>query len=351
MAFLPVLGKVPSGKRLERIISSPHYANGSFQNLMTTELIVKGVSYLDMMKDYRNRPAATAPPGPLPFESTDLFALPADRPSMVWFGHSSYFIKVNGVHILVDPVFGGNASPVSFFAKSFPGTDVYAPDEFPDIDALIITHDHYDHLDYKTIRQFAPKTRRFYTSLGVGSHLEYWGIDPSRITELDWEDSVRLTDGMALTAKAARHFSGRSFKRNQTLWSSFILKAGPWSLFLGGDSGYGDHFRSIGEECGPFDLAILECGQYGKNWPQIHMFPDQTVMAANDLRAKTLLPVHWGKFTLSLHDWDEPIKKLVVAAAIKGLDVTTPMIGEPLIIGQEIPRTRWWERVSEKGGI
>ena len=168
--------------------------DGSFQNLMPTELTVKGVSFLKMMKDYRNRPAATAPPGPLPFVCTDLFALPSDRPSVVWFDrHSSLlFLKINGVHILVDPVFGGNASPVSFFARSFPGTDVYTTDEFPDIDALIITHDHYDHLDYKTIRQFAPKTRRFYTSLGVGSHLEYWGIDPAKITELDWEESASL---------------------------------------------------------------------------------------------------------------------------------------------------------------
>ncbi|MDP4151256.1 MAG: MBL fold metallo-hydrolase [Bacteroidota bacterium] len=345
MALLSVLGKVPAGKRLERVKRSPHYAGGSFRNLMPTELIVKGVSYLNMMRDYRNRPAGTTPPGPLPFVCTDLFSLPADRPSVVWFGHSSYLMKVEGVHILVDPVFGGNASPLSFFARSFPGTDVYTPDEFPVIDALIITHDHYDHLDYRSIRQFAPKIRHVYTSLGVGAHLEYWGIDPSGITELDWDDGARIADDLFLTAKPARHFSGRTFKRNQTLWSSFVLRAGPWSFFLGGDSGYGDHFQTIGEQCGPFDLAILECGQYGKNWPQIHMFPDQTLLAASALRAKTLLPVHWGKFSLSLHDWDEPIRTLVAAAADKGVDITTPMIGEPLIIGHEIPRTKWWEQV------
>ena len=307
MAILQVLGKNPSGSRLKRVKSSPHYTNGSFQNPQPTEMILKGASFFKMMREYRNKPKTTVPPRPLPSVRTDLFSLPAGPPVVVWFGHSSYLMKINGIHILVDPVFSGHASPFTWFAKSFPGSDVYGVDDFPQIDAMLLTHDHYDHLDYRTIRQFARKTRHFYTSLGVGSHLEYWGIDADGITELDWGESVEIpcADQLSLTATPARHFSGRTFKRNQTLWSSFVLKTAGYSLFLGGDSGYGGHFKTIGDQYGPFDLAILESGQYGKNWPYIHMFPEQTVAAATDLRAKGLLPVHWGKFVLSLHEWND----------------------------------------------
>jgi L-ascorbate metabolism protein UlaG (beta-lactamase superfamily) len=216
-------------------------------------------------------------------------------------------------------------------------------DDFPEIDIMLLTHDHYDHLDYKTIRQFAPKTRHFYTSLGVGSHLEYWGIGADRIKELDWGESVSIGGELSLTAAPGRHFSGRTLKRNQTLWSSFVLKTDDYSLFLGGDSGYGRHFKTIGDQHGPFDLAILESGQYGKNWPYIHMFPEQTVDAATDLGAKALLPVHWCKFVLSTHAWNEPIRRLTLAAEEKGFPLATPMIGQPVIIGAAWPRSIWWE--------
>jgi L-ascorbate metabolism protein UlaG (beta-lactamase superfamily) len=343
MALLSVLGKNPTGKRLERIKKSPHYSDGNFQNPEPTEVTLKGTSFFKMIKDYRNRPKTTAPPTTLPFVCTDLFALSSDKPTIVWFGHSSYLLKVKGFHILVDPVFSGNASPVSFFAKSFPGSDTYGVDDFPDIDAMIITHDHYDHLDYKTIRQFAAKTRHFFTSLGVGSHLEYWGISPDKITELDWGETAEIDREMTLTATPARHFSGRTMKRNSTLWSSFVWKTEGYSLFLGGDSGYGRHFKAIGDQYGPFDLAILECGQYGKNWPNIHMFPEETATASQDLQAKAFLPVHWGKFTLSLHEWNDPIRRVVKAAAEKGLVIATPLIGDPLTVGENYPRETWWE--------
>jgi len=343
MAILKVLGKNPSGNRLKRIESSPHYANGSFQNPEPTEMILKGASFFKMMREYLNRPGTTAPPVPIPSVRSDLFSLPAEGPVVVWFGHSSYFLKWLGKNVLVDPVFSGHASPFTWFAKSFPGTDTYDVNDFPGVDIMVLTHDHYDHLDYQTIRQFAPKTRHFYTSLGVGAHLEYWGIGQDRITELDWGETTRIDDTLSLTATPARHFSGRTFKRNQTLWSSFVLRAERATLFLGGDSGYGSHFKTIGDQYGPFDLAILESGQYGKNWPYIHMFPEQTVAAAMDLRAKALLPVHWCKFVLSLHDWNDPIRRLVLAAKEKALPLATPKIGEPFLIGTAYPREIWWE--------
>lgn len=305
-------------------------------------MLLAGASYWSMMREYWNKPKTTTPPGPIPSVRTDLFALSSGSPTVVWFGHSSYLLKLDGMHILVDPVFSGHASPFSWFGKAFPGTDIYGADDFPSIDIMLLTHDHYDHLDYQTIRQFAAKTRHFYVSLGVGSHLEYWGITADRITELDWGETVN-TGGLKLTATPARHFSGRTFKRNQTLWSSFVLQSKDHSLFLGGDSGYGAHFKTIGDRYGPFDIAILECGQYGKNWPYIHMFPEQVVQAAMDLGAKTLLPVHWCKFVLSIHDWNDPIRRVVRAAGEKALPLATPMIGQPFPIGIAYPTQVWWE--------
>jgi L-ascorbate metabolism protein UlaG (beta-lactamase superfamily) len=377
MALIPVLGKDPAGTRLRRIRNSPHYENGSFQNLTPTEVTLKDASLAKMLGEYRNRPVNTAPNHPLPAIRTDLRGRPSDQLSIVWFGHSSYLVKIKEFHILVDPVFSGNASPVSFFGKAFPGTDIYEVKDMPAIDLVLLTHDHYDHLDYKTIRELIPTARHFVTSLGVGSHLEYWGIPAKKITELDWGEgctidatTARIIDGpsrtaalpshgqLTLTATPARHFSGRTIKRGRTLWSSFVLKtsgapgngsapgsggAPAYSLFLGGDSGYEQHFKTIGDKYGPFDIAILECGQYGKNWPYIHMLPEETVAAAIDLRAKVLLPVHWGKFSLALHPWNEPIQRMVTAAAGKGLALTTPLIGEPVILEKEYPHKKWWD--------
>jgi len=326
---------------------SPNYKGDRFENLVPTEVTIKGSSFFKMLKEYRNRPADTAPAGRVPSVKTDLRALPDEGVWVVWFGHSSYLLKVEGLTILVDPVFSGNASPVSFLAKAFAGTMVYGVEEMPEIDILLLTHDHYDHLDYATVKRLAPRVRLVCTSLGVGSHLESWGIAAEKIVELDWWESWS-SDGLTLTAAPARHFSGRVFERGGTLWSSFVLKGRGHSLYLGGDSGYEKHFCEIGERFGPFELAILECGQYGKNWPYIHMMPEQTLQAAFELRAAALMPVHWSKFTLALHPWDEPIRRLVAAAnkagaAEKGLSLATPMIGQPVVIGEPYPEACWWD--------
>lgn len=305
----------------------------------------EGASLPGMIWEFMNKSRDTAPPAALPSVRTDLRS--GAEPVVVWFGHSSYFIKLAGLTVLVDPVFCGHASPFSFMTKAFPGTDVYGVDDLPEIDMVVITHDHYDHLDYKTMQRLATKGRHFYTSLGVGSHLEYWGIAASAITELDWWDEVAVGDGGVLTATPARHFSGRGFRRGRTLWSSFVLRVGGYTLFLGGDSGYGLHFKMIGDRFGPMDLAILECGQYGKDWPDIHMLPEKCVTAAGELRAKVLLPVHWGKFSLSLHPWDEPVRRVVAAARGKGLVLATPMIGEPVVLGGPLPQAAWWEGVGK----
>ena len=345
-----VFGSDPAEKRLVRIQQSKNYLDGAFQNLSPTEVMAPGVSSPKMIRDYINKSPINTPPAPLPSIRTDLNALPDNQPTLVWFGHSSYLIKANGLTILMDPVFSGNASPVSFFGKSFPGSDVYSVADMPAIDFLILSHDHYDHLDYKTITALIPNVKKFYTALGVGAHLERWGVPANRIVEFDWWEGASIAPGVTLTATPARHFSGRRFARGRTLWASYVLNLPGHTLFLGGDSGYDTHFRAIGDKYGPFDLAILECGQYNEDWPFIHMFPEQVVTAAQDLRAKTLLPVHWGKFALAYHAWNEPIERVTKRAHEQHLAITTPRIGEPVVIGAAMnPNAVWWKFGTKTG--
>jgi L-ascorbate metabolism protein UlaG (beta-lactamase superfamily) len=337
-------GAHPSGKRQTRIEHARHYKHGAFQNASPTQIMLKEASFFRMLFDFFNKPKTTVPDRTLPSIKTDLIQLEDHVPSVVWFGHSSYLIKYQGKTILVDPVFSGNASPVSFFAKAFEGTDVYHPHDFTTIDLLILTHDHYDHLDYKTIVTFKDKVKKVYTPLGVGAHLEHWGYNSNAIVELDWWDTHQVIENIKLTATPARHFSGRGFKRGKTLWASFVLQMNQYTIFIGGDSGYDTHFKTIGEKFGPFDLVLLEAGQYGKNWPYIHMLPEQTVQASLDLNAKVLFPVHWGKFALAFHAWDEPIEHVLNHATAMQVKVTTPMIGEVVRVTDLYPTSHWWRR-------
>lgn len=346
---LKITGRLPSGKHKERIQQSPNYKNGSFQNLSPTSMKPEGVSYWKLTREFFRKHPETAPPGKLPFVKTDLAKLASNKPLIVWFGHSSYLLKINNRNFLVDPVLSGNAAPFSFMVKAFAGSNEYRAEDMPVIDHLILTHDHYDHLDFRTIRKLRQKIRSVFCSLGVGAHLRYWGIDANIITEMDWWQKEELEiDDMELIAAPARHFSGRGLKRGQSLWSSFILATKTHTIFLGGDSGYDTHFKEIGKKYGPFDLAILESGQYNRMWPQIHMMPEETVQAATDLKAKAMMPVHWGKFRLSMHPWNEPVKRIIEKAQeykapeIK-IPVVVPMIGEPLIINGNYTLDQWWE--------
>ncbi|MCG9879216.1 MAG: MBL fold metallo-hydrolase [Bacteroidia bacterium] len=340
----PVFGKTPSGELLERVKKSPNYINGSFVNLEETPNFAPGISMWDAAKTFLNKPKNTEPEKEIPSIKTHLPSLDPTAPQLVWFGHSSYYLMVDGIKILVDPVFSGNASPVSLFAKSFKGSDVYSAKDFPEVDILLITHDHYDHLDYKTVMELEGKYKRIITSLGVSAHLVSWGIDAAKITELDWwQESALVQAGNAkIIATPSRHFSGRKFTRNQSLWSSFVLKTLNYSIFLGGDSGYGKHFKEIGNKFGPFNLALLECGQYNAMWPYIHMMPEEVITAKMDLQADVLMPVHWAKFSLALHPWNESINRLKKEAELKSQKITTPLIGEVVQIGKQYPDSVWW---------
>jgi L-ascorbate metabolism protein UlaG (beta-lactamase superfamily) len=340
----PQFGKPPSNERLKRIEASPNYSNGQFQNIEHTPALAEGTSYATVMRQFfftkkiRNKPAQK-----IPSVKNDLLNLDRHADVLVWFGHSSYFLQVDGKRILVDPVLSGNASPLWFTTKSFKGADAYTLQDLPAIDYLILTHDHYDHLDYKTVVQLKDKALTVITGLGVGSHLEHWGFDMRRVIEKDWNEIEQLHDGFTITSTTARHFSGRKFKRNNTMWTSFVLKTPSYNIFIGGDSGYGKHFETIGKQHGPFDLVILENGQYNHYWKYIHMMPEEVVQAAENLQAKKLLPVHFGKFALSLHPWDEPIIRVIAEAERKKMNTLSPMIGELVYLNKNAGGTNWWK--------
>ena len=340
---LKITGKVPSGKHLEKLKQSPNYKKNAFQNLSDTPMLPADISYWKMTKEFFKKNKDKQPPGLLPSVRTDLSNLNSSKPVIVWFGHSSYLIRIENKNFLIDPVFSGNAAPLSFMIKAFPGSNIYKPEDMPAIDYLILTHDHYDHLDFKTVRKLRNKVNNIYCSLGLSAHLKYWGFDINKVTEMDWWHSIQLDENISLTAAPARHFSGRGIKRGQTFWSSFILKTKDHNLYLGGDSGYDSHFKEIGDKYGPFDIAILEAGQYNTMWPLIHMMPEETVQAAIDLKAKSLLPVHWGKFSLAMHAWDEPIKRVIEKAQSVNIKVHTPKIGQPLILDDGFQSEHWWE--------
>lgn len=337
----PTFGAVPEGKRKSIILNSPNFRNGEFQNLSNTPALAPNTSYIQIIKDYFFGNYPVKPSKVLPAIKTDLSNFKDSINSIVWFGHSSYLLNIEGKVVLVDPVLSGYASPVNFIGKNFIGSNIYSPQELPSIDLLLITHDHYDHLDYETMIKIKDKVKLVVTGLGVGAHLEHWGYQPQIIKELDWWNKFEI-DSLEIVSTPARHFSGRKFKRNQTIWTSFVIKTNGINLFIGGDSGYDMHFKQIGDQYGPFDLAILECGQFNERWPYIHMFPEQTAQAAKDLHAKIFMPVHWGKFSLALHPWNESIKTVTNTAKQLELACKTQMIGEitPLL---EHDNSVWWD--------
>lgn len=282
----------------------------------------------------------------LPSTKTDLFNLNLSDNIIVWMGHSSYFIQMDGLRLLIDPVFSHNASPVPYTNESFKGSNIYSAADIPEIDYLLISHDHWDHLDYPTIDALKDKVKQVITPIGVGSYLAQWGIAENHIYEGDWYDSYHKED-LEIHILPAQHFSGRLLKRDRTLWSSFAVITKNHKIYLGGDSGYGKHFKEISERLGGFDIAVLETGQYNKNWPFIHMMPEETVQAALDLKAKALLPSHNSKFKLSKHSWYEPLDRIVKASRNQPYQLMTPLIGETIMLDNDnLSFTHWWKHIE-----
>jgi L-ascorbate metabolism protein UlaG (beta-lactamase superfamily) len=336
-------GARATGDSLQRVQSSAHFTDGTFQNLEPT--FVNQSKFGSLIKWIMGT-ADGIPDSPLSAKKFDKDAFLRTKDlGVVWFGHSTVLLNLNGHIVLTDPVFSKNASPLFFGNKAFDYTVDASAEELPDIDVVVISHDHYDHLDMQTIKELKNKTKVFLVPLGVAAHLIRWGIDKTHIVELDWDDHYRFDDKTEFIAAPSRHFSGRSlFDLNSTLWCSWVIKSGARSVFFSGDSGYGSHFKKIGKDYGPFDLALLECGQYNKNWPFIHMDPKETLLAFDDLGGNVLLPIHWGKFKLSLHAWNDPAIQVI---ANKGeRKVLIPVIGA--VAAAEIPVSfRWWDNADQ----
>lgn len=331
---LPQFGKSATGERLRRMEASPNYHNGAFRNLSETPSFTSDDNAITTFyKMLFGKPERLRPDEAIPTVKTNLKTLPPEQNQLIWMGHSSYYMQLDGKKILVDPVLSNYASPFPGMIKAFEGTDLYTTDDIPDIDYLVITHDHWDHLDMKTIRKLHTRFKQVITGLGVGAHLEYWGVEAAKITEFDWNDSLVTADGFEFHATPARHFSGRGIKRNGTLWVSFVVKSPSKKIFIGGDGGYDTHFEKIGQKFGPFDQVILEAGQYDRRWKFIHMMPEEVVQAAKDLNAKSLLPVHHSRFALAAHPWDEPMQR--VKAGHRSTQASYRLISP--VIGKAIP--------------
>ena len=341
-------GKAPAGERLALIQKSSNFRNGKFQNFSDTPELVEGYNMLGVTyAHFFKKAPRRKPPGIIPSVKTDLLNLPIDSNILVWFGHSSYFIQIDRKRILVDPVFSGNASPIPGTNKSFKGTDIYSVPDLPVIDYLFITHDHYDHVDYETLIALKDKVKKIICGLGVGAHFESWGFPTDKIIEKDWHDKIDLDTGFIAYTAPARHFSGRGFSRNNTLWLSYVLQTPTMKFFLGGDSGYDTHFADIGKKHGPIDLAILDNGQYDAAWRLIHTLPGEVLKAALDLNAKRLMPVHSAKFVMANHPWDEPLIKISELNKEYNVPLVTPIIGE-IVDLQNGNQTfkQWWEEVN-----
>lgn len=327
---------------------SPNYINGRFQNLSPTPDLTEGVTFWEVLREFLfSKTQHTRPKEALPSDKADLLNLPEDQDVLVWFGHSSYFLQIDGKRILVDPVLSGSASPLPGGIKAFPGTERYSLQDLPEIDFLFISHDHWDHLDYKTIVKLKPKVKQVICGLGVGAHFEHWGYDLETVFECDWNDTLPLGVGFSVTTTPGRHFSGRGLARNKSLWLSFVFVTPSMRFFLGGDSGYDNHFAEIGKLHGPFDLAILENGQYDRKWKYIHLMPNEFLKAASELNARRVLPVHSAKFKLGNHAWNEPLELLAQNNAKGDQNIITPMIGEAVYLKdsqQTFPA--WWRGVN-----
>lgn len=331
--------------RLSRLAQSPNYREGRFVgavDALTMSVADYAAATWEFLFGRNNR----TPDTPLPLKPVDLSPFKSSsnhQLSVTWLGHSSLMINADGFRILTDPVFEKCVSMVG--PKRFSGDLPLDPEALPPIDVVIISHDHYDHLNRQSIRQLKGKTKAFVVPLAVGARLVKWGVSQRKIIELDWWEECRLDERLMVAATPAQHFSGRGVTdRNATLWASWVIKTPFHKLFFSGDSGYFKGFKQVGDKYGPFDMTFIECGAYGTAWPKVHMFPEQTVQAHLDLKGKVLQPIHWGTFNLALHPWYEPMERLATAAMVNSVSVATPIVGETVLYGKTTGTQKWWQQ-------
>lgn len=345
---LPDFGSLPNEDAQKKFSQSSQYNADQkiFQNRrpdLVKEMRKRAMSF-SVFKEWFSKGVDRVPLSPLPEIKPDLneFLKPSSDIKVIWFGHSTFLLNLDGKLILVDPVFSGNASPFTFAVKRFQ-KPVLSIAELPPVDYVILSHDHYDHLDMESIKFFVDKKTPFLVPLGVDSHLVGWGIQPGRITVLDWWQTHKVGD-LEFTATPAQHFSGRDgFHENETLWASWVIKNSKHTIYFSGDSGYDTHFKAIGDQFGPFDLAFIENGQYNEKWKEVHVLPEESVQAAIDLKAKRYFPVHWGMFELAFHPWYEPITRVSKLTKEKQIPLVSPKLGQIVTVNDSYQNVNWWE--------
>lgn len=331
-------GTQPSGERLARVQQSPQYTNGKFANPLPEQMDIWG-----SMKQMFGGGDYKVPKQPVPIAApTDLSVPPATGLRITWMGHSSMLIEIDGLRFLTDPVWGERASPLRFMGPKRFYDPIRPLEALLPLDAVVLSHDHYDHLDEPSIRELNRLGARFITPLGLGAHLEYWGVPAERITELDWWQSIEVGD-LELVCTPSRHFSGRFVTdRNKTLWSSWSFIGKAHRVYFSGDSAMFPGFAEIGETYGPFDVTLMENGAYNKHWADVHMGPEQALAAHQALKGTHMIPVHWGTFNLAAHNWTEPVERLLVAAEAVGVSVYVPQPGESFEPDRMPTQNRWW---------
>jgi len=345
----PSFGGTVSGERLKRAQASSHYQDGKFANTQPHPTLKAGEVW-GYLKEQFFGDQTRVPPSAIPISAIPPASVQTQPPPglrAIWLGHSSVYIELDGLRLLVDPMFSNYASPFNGIGPKRFHAPPIAMADLPKIDAVLISHDHPDHLDMRTVQYLSTRGTHFFVPLGVGAHLDEWEIPKSRITEMDWWESAEI-EGLTIICTPAQHYSGRKIiDYKETFWSSWSLIGPKYRVFYSGDTGFSDHFRQIGDQLGPFDLGIIKIGLYGPgaSWIYSHMDPEDAVKAQLDVQARRMLPVHWGTFNIALHDWDEPIKRAVKAANEKNVDLVTPRVGEVVISGEPFSSHGWWEEV------
>jgi L-ascorbate metabolism protein UlaG (beta-lactamase superfamily) len=333
-------------RRLRPVVAgSPHFSDGKFHNSLETPALAPANTRDGLLRQWHDERYVGLPGGPVPLAHP---ALPAEAAELAvtWFGHASALLEVDGQRVLVDPVWGHRVSPSPVFGPTRLHEPPIALAELPPVDAVLISHDHYDHLDLPTVwGLMASQSAPFVVPIGIGEHLRKWGVPEKRIVELDWDQSTTV-GGLTLTCTEARHFSGRYFHRDTTLWASWAITGPRHRVFFGGDTGYHPAFAGIGARLGPFDLTLLPVGAYNDAWHFIHMDPEEAVRAHGDLGGQVLLPIHWATFNLAFHRWAEPVQRTLAAAAAKDIPVLVPLPGQRIDVLDPPEVTDWWTGVG-----
>lgn len=342
------LGERPGGETLKRIKNDRLYKDGKFENSVKTEMMAPG-GFWRMMSQWVGGGQVRVPKGPLPLvklDPADLIRRPASGLAVTWLGHASMLVQMDEYRVLTDPVFSERVTPVPGVGpKRFHAPPVAAAD-LPHIHAVVISHDHYDHLDMPSIKQLIPRTDRFIVPLGVGAHLRAWEVPEEKIVELGWWEHHRVGKGLIVVATPARHFSGRGpLDRNKTQWASFAFIGRKRRVYFGGDTGMFQGFKQIGQHLGPFDITLMPMGAYNVGWQAIHLNPEEAVEAHQDLRGGLMLPIHWGTFNLAFHAWTEPAERLLEAARRAGIKFAVPRPGERVTPEKAPAPRRWWPKV------